>query len=498
MDGKLPKPSYRSLEMQANKMADLRGFIYLAGGLTHTMRYRASGEPEKPIENFDLSIGDRDYLVSVIIEYYIFNNKNEFSDADRERLSELSISYDLGDVARTRRVEGAFKTRDEQSDELRLVIELIGNLPDGKNFRDKLWANFLIYKTGVHIPDSKLLSEQDRRFVHIVRAAKGLSQLMYIASKPKEIRKKILENQKLSIEILELKYGRFCNEFPLFKDWYKSLIKFLGNDLSSLSREIEPLQPYENPSDKAELLDGEPINTRRAFELLNFFSGRNGISNRIHVLAHAEPAKVSIRNEVYQLLKLMRLKRVNMFSEVKSSAEHRDSVSEHSSMMATLASYFLPIVLSDPEQSNKQNIVYKDVVSESLVHDLGEIVRGDKTPDKKTVQDSRNEEEDLEMLHRNYFPRQGGFNDYILQIGKKYEHDKSAEVPKVCPATFVKCLDVIEAFLYIIDPETTDKKEKMKLVDVDSFYEKNKKFFQLYPVLDRYFEEIVLLYKVGS
>lgn len=98
MERNLPKSSYKGLEMPANHIADLRSFIYLAGGLPHTMRYRASGEPEKAIENFDFSIGDRDYLVSAIIEYYMFNNKNQFSDAERKRLSELNMSYDLGDV----------------------------------------------------------------------------------------------------------------------------------------------------------------------------------------------------------------------------------------------------------------------------------------------------------------------------------------------------------------------------------------------------------------
>ena len=500
MTERLPKPSYKNENDSASLSADLRSFIYLAGGLTHTMRYRASGELEKPLENYDLSGGDRSYIASAIMEYYFFIHREEFTAEDRDLALAISLSYDLGDIARQSRSENVIKTQNEQSDELQATLHLIADLPDAHNFRDGLWTNFLVYKTAIHLPDSRLISDQEKRISHLVRVAKGLGQLMYIASKSPEVRRKIFAETGLTKEVLEIKYGRFMDNFPELKAWYRQLLKLLHKDMAhNSSSSIGSYKVHGDQSDKGSVLAGEPRNVQLAFDLVNFMSGKSGIQKHLQVLAHKEVAKTTIRNEVYQLLFLLRCKRVFMLSRHnKALDEHRDSVAEHSFFMMVLARYFLPLVQEDPRQKDSKKLSTSDIFAQELVHDLGEIIRGDKTPDKKTEQDSHNEHDDMRMLHRQFLPRKSGFHDFVLQTSEGYEKDKSSEDLKVCPATFVKCLDIIEAFLYIIDPETSDKKNKMKLVDVDSFYEKNKKYFDLYPVLDDYFREIILLFKLGN
>lgn len=499
METMLPKPSYSNESEAADMSADLRSFIYLAGGLTHTMRYRASGEPEKPIESYELSGGDRSYIASAIMEYYFYIHSTEFTPEDRDLALAISLSYDLGDIARMGRSKNTIKTQQEQTDELGATLHLIADLPDAYNFRDTLWKNFLVYKTALHLPYSKLITEQELKISHLVRATKGLGQLMYITSKPRDVRNKIFTESSLTKEVIELKYGRFIAKFPELNAWYKTLLRLLKTEMPTDAVNITPYKPNELPSAQSHLLSEEPRNARLAFDLINFMSGKVGVQKHLQVLAHRENAKTNIRNEVYQLLFLLRCKRIFMFShQQKSTNEHRDSVAEHSFFMMVLARYFLPIVKGDVRQQNIENLILTDIFAQELVHDLGEIVRGDKTPDKKTKEDSQAEYNDMRMLHSKFLPRKSRFHDFVLHTSEKYEADKSSENPIVCPATFVKCLDIIEAFLYIIDPETADKKAKMKLVNVDAFYEKNKKYFELYPTLNDYFKEIILLFKLSS
>ena len=390
----------------------------------------------------------------------------------------------------------------EQAEEMCKVSDFLNMLPDAGSFRDRIWKNYLRYKLSLYtrgeLPHN-LLTYDDRKCCRLIKGCKGIAQLLYLANRNEEVRAETLERISLDKDIFEEKYLEYILENKTLYEIYKRLCKLIFKEKAGTKQTlIKTKEIIEMPDNIFQILKNGR-NSMRAWFLAKRFLGDNNLSSYSSIFSRRAKTEFDIRNEVILFKNLLRMKRNYTFGAgVKEESEHRDSDAEHTFFMEILVMYFGNLVHNDVRQKEKVKINIPEAKLQCLVHDGGEYLKGDKRKGTKTNVDENEEKQTWTNLYKNYLPRMGGFREKIFDAQERYEKGKTAEILEIGPATFVKAIDMLEALIYILDQDTVPKQTNMRIVDFEKLYQKSKGYFELYPIMDDFIQEIIRLYKLTN
>ncbi len=494
---------YNSLEEEQSDYKDLMGLIYLSF-FTNRLRYKDEkrGELDRKNEDLNFTNGDKGFLSLCLFEYLKAFDESLLENGSDQIFFELLFSSDLGDLVEVRTIPEVHMKNLEQAKEVKAVAAFINLLPSKVGYREVLWRRYLQYKASLRVNGDlpkELLSDREKRFARMVKACKGISQLLFLANKSNESKQKVFENSNLTKRVFDASYLEFIVDFPRLLEMYTDLCLLVFKEKVAEKIYIEPhlTTQFTEP----EFMKTADANERLArILILNFLPDSVNLNEYLSLFGKKEVRHdAGITNEILSFSFLLRIKRIKRYGiSPKETYVHTDTVPEHTFFIRVLISYFLRAVMTDERQKDISKLT--DVASLSflsLVHDFGEILRGDKKTQNKTTADSQAEIDSIDTLRKNYVPRKGDLHQRVYDTLHKYEEEKNAEVLEVGPTSFLKAIDIMEALLYIVDMETTDKQVNMSIVDMNAFYLKSKKYFELYPMLDDFFKNFITLWEKG-
>lgn len=451
-----------------------RALIYLTFFINR-LRFKKETEHDRENESTIFTNGDKGFISMFIFEYLKTKDQSLAKEGVSKKVFDIMLASDLADLTEVVGIKVGILSHEHQLLEIGRVENYLNNLSIDTDFKTAMFADYLKYKGSLYLPTTlqeKVLTEEDVRIGRLVKAMKGVSQLLFISNKDKKTKEKILSYRYRTVEIFNQSYLRYIEEFPDIYDIYKILVRLIYKRSHKSENSVTP------SSEGAEEFHSM---------LIQHLSKENLADKKM------QQKEVTAENEILVMSSFFyRIKRIYLFSpEVKKDSEQKDSVPEHTFFILFLYTFFIGKILNDPKQKGKEFLQNSaDVIFMILSHDLGEILKGDVPAYKKTVDDTRKELEAVEKLAVDYMP-DSTLAQKLLSFTHDYEAEKNAEEPSVNIFTFVKALDVLEALLYIFEDSTKAKKANMTIVDLKKYYLKNQKIFLLYPILDRCFAELV-------
>ncbi len=179
-----------------------------------------------------------------------------------------------------------------------------------------------------------------------------------------------------------------------------------------------------------------------------------------------------VLEEVKRLQFFYGLKREIRYGEERSDMSNPESVAEHVYGMYVLLNYFLP--LEDIESNWSRERIEKMI----LLHDLDEVITGDKIGYLKTKEDVANEEVALIDVYKAIPESMREESELLL---KEYHKRETPE------AKFVKAIDKIEPIVHLFNEGGKELLARMKTT-----YEQNAsikiQFFEEFPVIMHFYK----------
>src|SRR3989338_8578864 len=419
MPEKMPKSPFRDSENPENKplSEEIRA---VAGIFEFTRRLRAKSklsDLDKPRENVSESAGDHTAMTAYLMHYFLpLVEQQDGLKLDYQKTLDMVLAHDIGEMSALPSVPGVQKDTQQRQEELESTAKIFAELPQRNGFNKTLFDAYADYLG------------QETRESRFARALNGLETMLYVLSRPPQLRQELVGCKGYAIEDYRDRIEPFCREFPPLEKFY-TRIEHIFNQ-----------QGYFAESRKYENSIMQPETARKIF-----LSKAPKFTNKI---------KIDVNSENEKLLQLQRLKRRMRFGQpAKPETEHNDTVPEHVSSLLLLARYFVPAIKSDREQERREAISLEETVKMILVHDMPEVIRGDKISPLKTEADAIGEWDVATEIASDYAPRAGGYNEKFWETFDAYETDRIRD-PFVGNAWLVKGLDVFEAQLYIFDSET--------------------------------------------
>ena len=369
-----------------------------------------------------------------------------------EKTLDMILAHDIGEIGALPSVPSVQKDTQQRQEELEHTAKIFVQLPQRNGFNRTLFDAYAEYLG------------QETRESRFVRALNGLETVLYVLSRPPQVRQQLVGGKGYAIEDYRDRIEPFCREFPPLEKFYTRIERIFHQ-----RGYFAPSRVYENSIMKPE--------TARNI----FASNAPKFVNRV---------KIDVNSENEKLLQLQRLKRRMRFGQpAKPETEHNDTVPEHVSSLLLLARYFIPALKNDRQQDRKEVISLEETVKMILAHDMPEVIRGDKISPLKTAADTIGEWDVATEIASEHAPRAGGYNEKFWETFDAYETDRMRE-PFVGNAWFVKGLDVFEAQLYIFDRETREKLSRMKVLTREKVREKVGKILDIFPILEQHFNAL--------
>ncbi|MDP2649121.1 MAG: hypothetical protein Q8P19_04485 [bacterium] len=369
-----------------------------------------------------------------------------------ERTLDMVLAHNVGALSKNLSMPGVQQTLGQRREEIVSTAKIFGDLPSRGSFNKALFEAYAEYLG------------QETREARFTRALNGLETMLYVLSRPPNLRTQLVGGKGYAIEDYRERIEPFCREFPPIHKFYTRIERvFHGKGY------FAPSRMYENSVMRPDV-------------------ARNTFISSAPEFGNADIINIDEENE--RLLHLQRLKRQLLFGQkAKPEEEHNDTVSEHVATLLFLERYFLPIAKNDPRQVRKDRLSLDEGAGMILSHDMPEAIQGDIATHLKTESDAVNEWDTGAEIAGEFAPRASGFNDDFWRYVEKYELDRDRP-PFVGNSWFVKCLDVLEAQFYIFDRETRNKLSRMHVLPRKEVRGRYEKMLEQFPVLKDHFDAL--------
>ncbi len=428
----------------------------VVGIFEFTRRLRAKSRPsdmDKPRENVSESAGDHTAMTAYLMQYFLpLVDQQEGVKLNYERTLDMVLAHDIGDIGALPSIPGVQKNTEQRQEELANTAKIFGGLPERDGYNRTLFNAYAEYLS------------QETREARFARALNGLETMLYVLSRPEDLRQELVGGKGYAIEDYRERIEPFCREFPPLQKFYTRIERVFHTN-----KYFAPSRVYEN-------------SVMRPDAAKNIFLS--------HAPKFTNRKKIDVNLENEKLLQLQRLKRRMRFGQpAKPEAEHNDTVPEHISSLLLLARYFVPATKNDRAQERGETLSLEETIKMILAHDMPEVIRGDKITPLKTEADAVGEWDVATEIAAEYAPRAGGYDEAFWKSFEAYEMDRTRP-PFVGNAWLVKGLDVLEAQLYIFDRETRGKLSRMKVLSREKVREKVGKILDMFPILEQHFDAL--------
>ena len=436
-----------------------------------TRRLRAkvpedSNDVDKPRENVTESVGDHVAMNAYLMHYFLPLLEEKGVKIDYAHTFDMVLAQSIGDIADVPSTPGIQKDLRQQEAEIISTTNVFKDLPRRNGFNRELFDAYAEY-LGQETPEAQL-----------VHALNGLETMLYVLSRPPELRKNLVGGKGYTVDDYEKRIGVFCKRegFEPLGEFY-TLTERLFRQKGYFAAEKEG--GYKNgimtPKEKQDLF----------------------ISNKPDFRDFPD---VDVNDENIRLLRLQRLKRKLRFGQPpKPSNEYHDTVPEHVAELFLLYRYFLPSIKNDIAQNQKLSPYLRKLIMNAfdlregveiiLAHDIPEIIKGDVIAPIKTEADAVEEWDIATEIASEYAPRAGGFDEEFWNRLDKYESDRNRP-PFPGIAWLIKLLDILEAQLYIFDPETREKLSRMHILARYEVRKKADPILPLFPTPNEHFDAL--------
>lgn len=428
--------------------------------LTGRLRAKVPEDPkdkDKSTDEIQESSGDHIAMSAYLMHYFLPQLEKTGEKLDYDRVLDMVLTEDLGSVANLPPMPGVQKKQEQKREEIVETARIFADLPKRNGFNEQMFNAYAEYLG------------QESKESRFVRAINGLETMLYVLSRPHERRKEIVAGGGYAIEDYRERIGAYCKEFPPLREFYERAERLLHG-----KQYFAPSRLYQN-----QLMRGE--------------TARNILESNRPDLGDESTATVASEND--GLLLLQRLKRKLRFGQSpKPASEHHDTVAEHISSLLYLVRYFYPALKADKTQKRREQLSLRLLVEMVLAHDMPEALTGDTIAPEKTAKHAREEydagvEESIE-----YAPRQSDFQERFWHALEKYEEDRN-RAPFAGNSWLVKSLDVVEAQMYIFDPETRAKTSKLRVRSRKEVHDQWADVLRLFPILDAHYKDLEKRFK---
>lgn len=451
-----PKSPFRDREIEEEvPLAEEIKAVLGIFELTRRLRAKVPDNPsdiDKPRENVSESAGDQTAMTAYLMHYFLPLVEKEGVNLKYEKVLDMVLAHNIGEIGHTPPMPGVQQSLNERREEIINTAKLFGELPRRRGFNEELFNAYAEYLG------------QETRESRFVRALNGLETMMYVLSRPPELRAGLVGGKGYALEDYRERIEPFCREFPPLQKFYTRIERIFHG-----KKYFAPSRMYNNQVMRPDVARNLFLSSAPSFE---------------------KPEKINIKDENERLLRFQRLKRRLRFGQIpKPENEHNDTVPEHISGLLYLQRYFLPAIKADPRQKQKISLSLRDANEKILAHDMPEVIKGDVITPLKTERHSRDEWDAAVDIAEELAPRAAGFNERFWDNLQAYEYDRDKN-PFIGNSWLVKSLDVFEARLYIFDPDTRGKLSRMQILPADEVRRRTRGALDLFPTVKQHFEAL--------
>lgn len=423
--------------------------------LTRRLRAKVPEDPsdtDKPRENISESAGDQTAMTAYLMHYFLPLIERERVGLNYEKTLDMVLAHNIGDMGGLPLIPGVQQDIEQRHEEIINTAKVFGELPRRNGFNRALFNAYAEYLG------------QETREARFVRALNGLETMLYVLSRPPQLRAELVGGKGYALEDYRERVEPFCREFPPLQKFYTRIERvFHGKQY------FAPSRVYNNRVMRPEVARNLFVSSAPDF---------------------GDPSNLEINDENERLLRFQRLKRQLRFGQPsKPEGEHNDTVPEHISSLLLLERYFLQAIKADPRQAGKESLSLNQGTAMVLSHDMSEVIKGDVIAPLKTERHSLAEWDAAVEIATELAPRAAEFNEEFWKSFEQYEFDRD-KPPFVGDSWLVKGLDVLEAQLYIFDRETRGKLSRMRVLSREEVRGRFGAVMGLFPVLKEHFDAL--------